>query len=119
MNDPPQIQTREQRLDPFYQPPPLSDEQFSVGLYRLVNQGIIPKDYDLQPAFEKGMPPVKKQTVVLQPIENKSKFSKSMNSRKVNDFKNNMIDSLNSNTQNFSAFLTQENSSKIYKLNQY
>lgn len=37
MSNHPNILKREQRLDPFYQPTPLSNEQFNMGLYRLVN----------------------------------------------------------------------------------
>lgn len=39
-------------------PPPISEEDISKGMANLLNKGIIPKDVDLTPAFEKGAPPV-------------------------------------------------------------
>jgi len=39
-------------------PPPISEEDINKGMISLLNRGIIPKDVDLTPAFEKGAPPV-------------------------------------------------------------
>ena len=39
-------------------PPPISEEDINKGMIGLLNRGIIPKDVDLTPAFEKGAPPV-------------------------------------------------------------
>ena len=39
-------------------PPPISEEDINKGMISLLNKGIIPKDVDLTPAFEKGAPPV-------------------------------------------------------------
>ena len=39
-------------------PPPISEEAINEGMMSLVNKGLIPKDVDLTPAFEKGAPPV-------------------------------------------------------------
>lgn len=39
-------------------PPPISEEAINEGMMSLVNKGMIPKDVDLTPAFEKGAPPV-------------------------------------------------------------
>jgi len=39
-------------------PPPISEEDINKGMATLLNKGIIPKDVDLTPAFEKGAPPV-------------------------------------------------------------
>ena len=39
-------------------PPPISEEAISQGMISLVSKGLIPKDVDLTPAFEKGAPPV-------------------------------------------------------------
>ena len=39
-------------------PPPISEEDINKGMMGLLNRGIIPKDVDLTPAFEKGAPPV-------------------------------------------------------------
>jgi len=42
---------------------PFADELASIyesdianGLYNLINKGIVPKDIDIMPAFERGMP---------------------------------------------------------------
>ena len=39
-------------------PPPISEDDINQGMIALLNKGIIPKDVDLTPAFEKGAPPV-------------------------------------------------------------
>lgn len=39
-------------------PPPISEDDINQGMISLVSKGIIPKDVDLTPAFEKGAPPV-------------------------------------------------------------
>lgn len=39
-------------------PPPISEDQINKGMINLLERGIIPKDVDLTPAFEKGAPPV-------------------------------------------------------------
>ena len=39
-------------------PPPISEDDINRGMIGLLNKGIIPKDVDLTPAFEKGAPPV-------------------------------------------------------------
>ena len=39
-------------------PPPISEEDINKGMISLLNRGIIPKDVDLTPAFEKGAPSV-------------------------------------------------------------
>lgn len=39
-------------------PPPISEDDINKGMITLLNRGIIPKDVDLTPAFEKGAPPV-------------------------------------------------------------
>lgn len=39
-------------------PPPISEDDINRGMISLLNKGIIPKDVDLTPAFEKGAPPV-------------------------------------------------------------
>lgn len=38
--------------------PPISEDAINEGMMSLVNKGLIPKDVDLTPAFEKGAPPV-------------------------------------------------------------
>jgi hypothetical protein len=44
-------------------PPPISEEDINKGMISLLNRGIIPKDVDLTPAFEKGAPPVQFKTM--------------------------------------------------------
>ena len=39
-------------------PPPISEDAISEGMMSLVTKGLVPKDVDLTPAFEKGAPPV-------------------------------------------------------------
>ena len=61
----PVILNREHRLNPFYNIPAVSEEEFKKGMNYLVNKGIIHKDYDLTPAFENGNPTVlKKQCII-------------------------------------------------------
>ena len=42
-------------------PPPISDEDINRGMINLINKGIIPKDVDITPAFERGAPPLSLQ----------------------------------------------------------
>jgi hypothetical protein len=39
-------------------PPPITEDDIDKGMITLLNKGIIPKDVDLTPAFEKGSAPV-------------------------------------------------------------
>lgn len=39
-------------------PPPITEDDIDKGMITLLNKGIIPKDVDLTPAFEKGAAPV-------------------------------------------------------------
>jgi hypothetical protein len=39
-------------------PPPITEDDIDKGMMNLLNKGIIPKDVDLTPAFEKGAAPV-------------------------------------------------------------
>lgn len=56
----PQILSKEQRHNPFQRIPAISEDDFQKGLAYLVNKGMVPKDFDLTPAFEKGHPPIEK-----------------------------------------------------------
>ena len=39
-------------------PPPISDNDIGKGMINLVNRGVVPKDIDLTPAFERGAAPL-------------------------------------------------------------
>ena len=56
----PEILSKEQRLNPFHHVPGISEPDFQKGLDYLLTKGIVPKDFDLTPAFEKGHPPIEK-----------------------------------------------------------
>jgi len=45
-------------IDEISEPPPISEDDINKGMISLLNKGIIPRDVDLTPAFEKGAPPV-------------------------------------------------------------
>lgn len=39
-------------------PPPISEDDINRGMINLLNKGIVPKDVDLTPAFERGAAPL-------------------------------------------------------------
>ena len=43
--------------DPFAEPPPITENDIKDGMFSLLNRGIIPRDVDLTPAFERGNAP--------------------------------------------------------------
>lgn len=45
------------RDDPFADPPPITEHDIADGMFSLLNRGIIPRDVDLSPAFERGNAP--------------------------------------------------------------
>ena len=47
-----------EQMEDLNNPPPISEDQINKGMMTLLERGIIPKDVDLTPAFEKGAPPV-------------------------------------------------------------
>jgi hypothetical protein len=49
------------RDDPFADPPPITETDIKDGMYSLLNRGIIPRDVDLTPAFERGSAPLTHQ----------------------------------------------------------
>lgn len=54
------------RDDPFAEPVQITDDDVqSDGLYSLQNRGLVPKDVDLTPAFEKGKAPLSSSRVSL------------------------------------------------------
>ena len=46
------------RDNPFSDPPPISENDISDGMMSLMNRGIIPRDVDLTPAFERSGAPL-------------------------------------------------------------
>jgi hypothetical protein len=44
-------------------PPPITEDDIDKGMITLLNKGIVPKDVDLTPAFEKGSAPVTVKTM--------------------------------------------------------
>ena len=44
------------RDNPFADPPPVDERDLRDGMFNLVNRGIIPRDVDISPAFERGKP---------------------------------------------------------------
>ena len=53
------------RDDPFADPPPITENDIKDGMYSLLNRGIIPRDVDLTPAFERGKAPFTHQQAAL------------------------------------------------------
>jgi IQ domain-containing protein H len=49
------------RDDPFAEPPPIDQSDINEGMFNLINRGIIPRDVDVSPAFERGDPALKHQ----------------------------------------------------------
>ena len=45
------------RDDPFADPPPITETDINDGMFSLLNRGIIPRDVDLSPAFERNQAP--------------------------------------------------------------
>ena len=50
------ILPRSIRDDPSAIPPPISEHDINDGMFNLLNRGIIPRDVDVSPAFERGIP---------------------------------------------------------------
>jgi hypothetical protein len=59
------------RDDPFADPPPITENDINDGMFSLLNRGIIPRDVDLTPAFERGAKPFKhyQKTIKEKPAE--------------------------------------------------
>jgi hypothetical protein len=76
------------RDDPFADPPPISEHDISDGMFSLLNRGIIPRDVDLTPAFERGNAPFMNRRCKLQdgvyqrPPQLRNKVSDPMSRRK-------------------------------------
>lgn len=60
----PKVLPKKYRNDPQGEPPPITEQDVQEGVFSLINRGLIPKDVDLTPAFERGNPPFK-----LRPVE--------------------------------------------------
>ena len=57
VTQPKRILPKKFREDPFADPPPITEDDIGEGMMNLLNRGIIPRDVDLSPAFERGAPP--------------------------------------------------------------
>ena len=53
---PKRVLPRSFRNDPFADPPPISETDIHDGMFSLLNRGIIPRDVDVSPAFDRGSP---------------------------------------------------------------
>jgi len=45
------------RNNPFAEAMPITENDIQQAIYNLMNKGIVPKDVDISPAFERGIPP--------------------------------------------------------------
>lgn len=52
----PNILPKQYRDNPLADPPPITEKDIQRGLLDLISKGFIPKDVDLTPAFERGVP---------------------------------------------------------------
>ena len=57
VSEPKRILPKNFRDDPFADPPPITEDDIADGMFSLLNRGIIPRDVDLSPAFERGNAP--------------------------------------------------------------
>lgn len=72
---PKRILPKNYRDDPFSDPPPITENDIHDGMYSLLNRGIIPRDVDLTPAFERGHAPFSQtQKVLSLPPEKKQRY---------------------------------------------
>ena len=53
------------RDDPFADPPPITENDIADGMFSLLNRGIIPRDVDLSPAFERNSAPFRFNRAVI------------------------------------------------------
>jgi hypothetical protein len=85
---PKRILPRNFRNDPFADPPPISENDIADGMFSLLNRGIIPRDVDLTPAFERGNAPFTNKIALgtkkegLQPPQLSKEVSAPMSRRK-------------------------------------
>ena len=56
VNAPKRILPKKFRDDPFAEPPAIHQDDINAGMLNLVNRGIIPRDVDVSPAFDRGSP---------------------------------------------------------------
>lgn len=74
VSQPKRILPKKFRDDPFAEPPPITEEDISDGMMSLLNRGIIPRDVDLTPAFERGLAPFSfKQCTMNNPDDKQKK----------------------------------------------
>ena len=72
------------RDDPFADPPPITENDISDGMFSLLNRGIIPRDVDLSPAFERSGAPFRfnRAKIHNKPIQRPPQLSKAVSSPK-------------------------------------
>ena len=51
---PKRILPKKFRDDPYADDPVINEDELKEGMFSLVNRGLIPRDADLSPAFERG-----------------------------------------------------------------
>lgn len=54
----PTILPKQFRDNPLAEPPPITEKDVESGILSLIHRGLIPKDVDVTPAFERGFPPL-------------------------------------------------------------
>ena len=58
----PTILPKQFRENPQSDPPPITEKDVDSGILSLIHRGLIPKDVDVTPAFERGLPPLQMKT---------------------------------------------------------
>lgn len=56
MHAPKHVLPKKFRDNPFSDPPEIHESDINKGMFDLVNRGIIPRDVDVSPAFDRGKP---------------------------------------------------------------
>lgn len=75
------------RDDPFADPPPITENDIQDGMLSLLTRGIIPKDVDLTPAFERGNAPLQSVRAKLSDPAQKQMFTVAISGSSPNKFK--------------------------------
>lgn len=94
------------RDDPFADPPPITENDIRDGMYSLLNRGVIPKDVDLTPAFDRGNAPLNANKAVI--TQQPPKLPPQLTQKPSSPSKRNLITSVETKNQIFdqTTFLT-------------